>query len=231
VLILGGFLITQEAYGPLVQWLGQRGIRAEVVPVSRLEWLLTTGTRGWRRILDRVDDRVRELAEQSGSGKVTLIGHSSGGVMLRLYLGDQPFAGRIYNGTQQCDRLVTLGSPHQAVRATRLRALVDQRYPGCPFADQVDYVAVAGALDVDGPIASRLARRIARASYRGISGDGSASGDGFVPVGSAHLRGARQLLIRETAHGGLFGSLWYGSPERIGLWWDVVVDPQQGTGP
>ena len=43
VLILGGFLITAEAYAPMAAWLKQLGVfDAHVVPVTRLEWLLTT---------------------------------------------------------------------------------------------------------------------------------------------------------------------------------------------
>ena len=62
--------------------------------------------------------------------------------MLRPYLADQTFLGRRFNGAPRCDRLITLGSPHQALRATPLRARVDRKFPGCPEADRVDYVAV-----------------------------------------------------------------------------------------
>ena len=237
VLILGGFLITPEAYEPLAEWIRrEQGVVAEVVPVSRLQWLGTMGAEGWARILDRVEERAQALQRLSPSGLVSLIGHSSGGVMLRLYLGEEPFAGRRYAGHQRCNRLVMLGSPHQAVRATPLRALVDRRYPGCPFADHVDYVSVAGRLDLDGVNASGLSRRSARRSYRTISGDPEAGGDGLVPLSSALLNGSRHLVLEDTAHGGLFGRSWYGSPERIRQWWPfawsisasstAVQDPQ-----
>ena len=92
VLILGGFLITEEAYQPMADWLMQQGvIAAEVVPVSRYDWLLTSWGFGWIRVLDRVDDAVKRLQAKSPSGQVTLIGHSSGGVMLRPYLRDTSF--------------------------------------------------------------------------------------------------------------------------------------------
>ena len=54
-----------------------------------------------------------------------MIGHSSGGVMLLLFLGAEPFEGRIYNGTAAADRLSCLGSPHTALRARPLRELVN----------------------------------------------------------------------------------------------------------
>jgi hypothetical protein len=224
VLILGGFLITPEAYAPMADWIRRRQrVPVEVVPVGRLDWLLTIGAPGWRRILDRVDARVRRLQAVSPSGRVTLIGHSSGGVMLRLYLGDAPFAGRCWAGRDRCSRLVMLGSPHQAVRATPLRALVDRRYPGCAFADQVDYLAVAGRLDLDSADATALSRRGARRSYQAIAGDGEAVGDGLVPVSAALLRDARRQVLENTAHGRLFGRFWYGSPERLRQWWPTAV--------
>ena len=89
VVILGGFLITEEAYQPMAKWLTERGVvDAQVVNVSRYDWLLTSWSFGWRRVLDRVDELVKQLQPKSPSDQITLIGHSSGGVMLRLYMRD-----------------------------------------------------------------------------------------------------------------------------------------------
>ena len=224
VVILGGFLITAEAYAPMANWLMNQGVvDAEVVSVSRYEWLLTSWAFGWRRVLDRVDEVVQRLQAKSPNGKVTLIGHSSGGVMLRLYLSDQPFQGRTYAGAARCNRLISLGSPHQAVRATPLRAMVDRRFPGC-HESGVDYVAIAGDLDLESAIASKFSRRSAKGSYRGIAGSDDVRGDGLVPVQSALLCDARQLIQSDTAHGGFFGSTWYASPQRLEAWWRFALN-------
>lgn len=226
VLVLGGFLITAEAYAPMTVWLKQQGVlEAQVVPVTRLEWLMTTWGFGWRRVLDRVDAMVQELQASSPTGRVTLIGHSSGGVMLRLYLSDEAVVGGGYGGAARCDRLVTLGSPHQAVRATPLRMLVDRRFPGC-HEPGVDYVAIAGEINLEGENASAFSRRSASGSYKSIAGDAELSGDGLVPVGSALLKGARHLVQADTAHGGFFGKLWYGSVQRLESWWPFVIGNQ-----
>jgi hypothetical protein len=219
ILILGGFLITAEAYAPMCRWLAAQnsGQPVRLVPASRFDWLLTVGAFGWRRLLDRTAALAEELAAASPTGKVTLIGHSSGGVMLRLLLGSEPFAGRIYGAVAQANRLICLGSPHTALRATPLRQLVDRRYPGCFFADAVDYVSVAGDLSLaDG---SATARRLAPGSYRAISGREDAAGDGLVPVASACLAGSRTIVLPGVAHGGAFGTRWYGSPEVVAQWW------------
>ena len=225
VVIFGGFLITEEAYRPLADWIEQTtDAPVRIVPASKLDWLATSWGFGWSRLLDRVDSAVHELANQSTTGRVTLIGHSSGGVMLRPYLTDQTFLGRRFNGAARCNRLITLGSPHQALRATPLRARVDREFPGCPEADRVDYVAVAGRLDPLGSNASSFSRRSAARSYRQILGEPDLEGDGLVPVRSALLRNARWIELADTALGGLFGQSWYGSTDRINNWWSRLGD-------
>ena len=223
VVILGGFLITTEAYQPMADWIRQRDdCDVVVIPASRIDWLLTSWAFGWRRLLDRVHTEVSCLAAGSPTGRVTLIGHSSGGVMLRLYLSDRSFAGRRYGGAGMCNRLITLGSPHQARRATPLRAMVDREFPGAAFPG-VDYLAVAGTLDPTSSTASAFSRRTAANNYRSIVGTSEVEGDGLVPVTSALLQGARHLVLPDTAHGVFFGSSWYGSNDRLDQWCDQVL--------
>ena len=218
VLILGGFLISAEAYQPMCDWLAARTLQpVELVPANRFDWLLTSFGIGWRRLLDRTAQRAEALASRSPTGRITLIGHSSGGVMLRLFLGADRFEGRLYNGRQWADRLYCLGSPHTALRATPLRQLVDRRYPGAWFADAVHYISVAG--DLAPAEGSRLSRRLAHRSYQAIAGRSDLPGDGLVPVGSASLSGAEQIVLPGVAHGAAFGNRWYGSAEVVEQWW------------
>ena len=218
VLILGGFLITAEAYQPMCRWLRHRTQQpVELVPASRIDWLLTSWSFGWGRLLDRVAAQAEALAARSATGKVTLIGHSSGGVMLRLFLADDPFAGRRYNGRQWVNCLYTLGSPHTALRATPLRQMVDRCYPGSYFSDAVRYISVAGSLAAqDG---SALSQRMAPRSYQAIAGRIDLQGDGLVPVDSALLSGSEMVTLPGVAHGGAFGERWYGTPDVVDQWW------------
>ncbi len=218
VLILGGFLIGEEAYQPMCRWLQERTQQpVDLVSASRFDWLLTSWSFGWARLLDRAARQAQALAERSPTGKITLIGHSSGGVMLRLFLADEPFAGRRYNGKRWADRLYTLGSPHTAVRATPLRQMVDRRYPGAWFADAVHYIAVAGELAPEQ--GAPLSRRMGPRSYQAIAGRTDLAGDGLVPVPSALLQGAEPITLAGVAHGGAFGERWYGSPAVVEQWW------------
>lgn len=55
ILMLGAFLISPEAYGPMLRRLEQlSGQPVRLVPVAKPEWLLTVFAFGWARILDRV---------------------------------------------------------------------------------------------------------------------------------------------------------------------------------
>ena len=221
IVILGGFLIDPPAYGPMVQRLEQLVSQpVRLVPVGKAEWTLTVFAFAWARILDRVAKTVADLAASSPSGRVTLIGHSSGGIMLRLFLDDAPFQGRRYNGKALADTLVMLGSPHTALKATALRAMVQRRLPGAAFADRVRYISVAGDLQLDA--ASPMARRLAPAAYRNSTGNAADRGDGLVPVSSALLEGSTPVVLPGVAHGGAFGASWYGTPDVVERWWAAV---------
>ena len=230
IVILGGFLIDAEAYGPMVRRLEQlSGQPVRLVPVGRPEWLLTVFAFAWARILDRVQVAVAEQARLSSTGRVTLIGHSSGGIMLRLFLDPAPFQGRRYDGKALVDTLVMLGSPHTALKATPLRRLVERRLPGAAFAPAVRYWSVAGDLDLEG--ATPTARRLAPTAYRNSSGDPHDRGDGLVPLASALLEGSTPVVLAGVAHGGAFGSCWYGSPAAVERWWPAVAAPAGPASP
>ncbi|MFN9623410.1 MAG: esterase/lipase family protein [Cyanobacteriota bacterium] len=225
VLILGGFLITAEAYAPMVDTLARlTGQPVRLIPVSRLEWGLTVFPFAWARILDRVTTTAAALALDSPTGRITLVGHSSGGIMLRLFLSDLPFQGRVFGGRRLADRLICLGSPHTARKATPLRALVDRDLPGAFHSDQVRYVSVAGAVNLDAAAgeARDTARRLAPAAYRNSTGNPDDQGDGLVPCTGALLGGSRPIVLEGVAHGGAFGPRWYGSPEVVETWWEAA---------
>ncbi len=68
-------------------------------------------------------------------------------------------------------------------------------------------------------LTTRQAHR-AYSVYEQISGRGDVWGDGFIPLPSALLDGAQQVILDDVSHFGIFGEPWYGSPETIPLWWN-----------
>ena len=219
IIILGGFLINSSAYKEMTECIKSRtNNKVAIVPVTKIEWLSTNWAFGWGIILDKVEKLVKELSINSPTQKVTLIGHSSGGMMLRLFISDLLFNRKKYNGKDYVNCLITLGSPNQAKRATYLRNLVSSTLPGSFYSKDVHYISVAGELDLNGPIATKTSLRLSKSSYRALNGNGDVIGDGLVPRDSALLIGSTQVVIKETAHGKTFGKDWYGSKNKVEEW-------------
>tara|TARA_Y100001968_G_C19431890_1_gene757521 strand:+ start:1172 stop:1873 length:702 start_codon:yes stop_codon:yes gene_type:complete len=225
IIILGGFLIDISAYKEMIEQIKRKTNNSVViVPVTKTEWLCTNWSFGWTIILDKVHKIVTSLSKVSQSNKVTLIGHSSGGMILRLYLSELLFNQKIYNGKDFSNCLITLGSPNQAKRSTFLRNFVSSKLPGSFYGEYVHYISVAGELDLNGPIATKISRRLSKASYKALNGDENVIGDGLVPTDSALLIGSKQIIIKETAHGKAFGSEWYGSKNKVEQWLNNSLD-------
>ena len=113
VVILGGFLSPARLYDAMRDALA-RLTRQPVwtVPLRGPEWLLSVTPVGWAYLLRQLEQTVQRARRDSPTGRVTLIGHSAGGVISRLYLSPQPFAGHRYRGLEAVSDLITLGSPH-----------------------------------------------------------------------------------------------------------------------
>ena len=224
IVILGGFLIRTNAYEEMIQCLQERtNQKVVIVEVSKIEWFCTAWEFGWKIILDKVDKIVKSLTNESLTNKVTLIGHSSGGMILRLYLSDLLFKKKVYNGKTYANNLITLGSPNQAIRATYLRSFVSSRLPGSYYSNEVNYISIAGELDLDGPIATKTSIRLSKSSYKALNGNENLIGDGLVPIDSALLIGSKQIVIKETAHGRAFGKDWYGSKNKVEEWMNKTL--------
>ena len=223
VIILGGFLITDEAYIQMAEYIARKiDYSVLVIKTSKFDWLLTNWDFGWKRILDRVDKSVKQQQKHSPTGKVTLIGHSSGGIMLRLYLSNYNLSGEIFRGAEKSNCLITLGSPHNAKRATRLRSLVEKEFPGSFYSDNVKYISIAGLLDLNSNKASLLSKITAASSYKSISGNSNDSGDGIVPLQSALLRDSKHIVLKQTCHGKLFGDKYYYAEESVNEWCEQI---------
>ncbi|KAL6764512.1 Alpha/Beta hydrolase protein [Haematococcus lacustris] len=223
---------------------------------------------GYTWYLDRVQEAVQLALQASGAQQVDLVGHSAGGWLARAYIGDPRYQGEPAASAtaQPCPNpavraLVTLGSPQKPPPPELARdmtggalAWVHDRYPGAFFADQgVAYVTVAGLtvkggrqLDAQGrPVQvkgrPRLPSEYAYDSYGQVCGLGQGvEGDAVVPLNSACLQGARQVLLPGVWHSvskiGTFdeasGVVWYGSGAVVDAWLQPYVQeayPQAGA--
>ena len=192
-----------------------------IIEVSRREWLKTNSIQGWSNILNKVQESVQIAIKEDDSKKVDLIGHSSGGIILRLYLTNELFNNKTYDGKLFTKQLITLGSPHQALRATTLRKYVDENYPG-KFFKNINYISVGGTVDINSKEASLFTKIFAKNSYKSISGKKNELGDGLVPLSSSILKGSQEIIIPSTFHSRIFGDNWYGSPKIIKEWYDKI---------
>jgi len=221
--ILPGYLESAIAYRQMEQSLQQMGCPTVTVPLRSRDWFTTLGGRPVTPILLQLDRTVKQVLQQHNVSKVNLIGHSAGGWISRIYLGEKPYLGRgeiasidPWQAHTYVATLVTLGTPHVSQeRWTRWNLdFVNNNYPGAFYSD-VDYVCVAGKT-IFGQ--RRRGNWLAYSSYKLTCGQGDCWGDGITPIAAAHLQGAKNLVVEGVKHSPRAGGLWYGSPEVLPSW-------------
>lgn len=115
VMVLPGFLGSDEGNGPLIRFLRDLGYTAKGWGQGR-----NLGVEGFDRV--ELGRRIEALAH-AGNGKVSLIGHSLGGIYAREMAR---------SGPQWVNQVITLGSPfsgggQQASHASRLYQRLNPR--------------------------------------------------------------------------------------------------------
>ena len=219
---MGGFLSSQHTYRKTQQFLQRiSGQKVWIVPVHLYSWLGSITLSGWVRILNRLNETVLNAVKESKTGKVTLIGHSSGGILGRLFLSPEPLKGHSYNGLDIVNMLITLGSPHYNHKGAALRQWVEEKYPGAYFDPDVRYVSVVGKA-IRGNKRGSLKERRIHWFYKTLCGRGDAWGDGVVPLPSALLKGSHHIVVDGLRHYSRFKHPWYGTEESIRSWWDAI---------
>jgi hypothetical protein len=225
IIILGGFLSFAAVYNGLSQPLSAlSGHKVWVVETRVFDWLPSISKAGWFLVLNKLDMMVRKARANSRIGKVTLIGHSQGGVLGRLYLRPEPFMGKRFHGLDHIDHLITLGSPHinqsGLKRGGHMSRWVERLVPGSTYSSRVRYTSVAGKYIHGNSTGSRF-ERFAHGIYKEICAEGEVWGDGIVPVPSALLPDSQHIILNGVSHYSLLGEPWYGSEEVLPLWWNT----------
>lgn len=233
--IIPGYLESAIAYRSLELELRQRGFMVQTVPLRRRDWLQTIFSRSVSSVLEQIDTTITQILNESQSEQVNIIGHSAGGWIGRIYLGEVPYGNAknsyrlIENrrdtpwGSRYRDRistLVTLGTPHiSQERWTRANLdFVNSNYPGAFYAN-VRYICIAGK----SVFGQRYGRNwFAYSSYQQTCGNGATWGDGITPIPSAHLAGAENIIIEGVLHSPRSPGIWYGSPEIVQQWFKYL---------
>jgi len=134
--------------------------------------------------------------------------------------------------------IVTLGAPHlpppQGVMDMTRGALriTNEKFPGAFHHPEIFYVTVAGNL-IQGVQQQRNkffeptdVAGFAYESYSAVCGNGTALGDGVVPLEYSHLGDDFSIKIElpGVAHSINIPERWYGAEQVIDQWLEVVVD-------
>jgi triacylglycerol esterase/lipase EstA (alpha/beta hydrolase family) len=227
--ILPGYLAGAIDYRGLQQILIEAGYPTIIVPLLKRDWLPTLGGRSVLPILERLHQTVEQVMQDHNSSQINLIGHSAGGWISRIYLGEYPYdvhgvlANRTYawKAHSVVSNLLTLGTPHTSFeRWTRINLdFVNLTYPGAFYSD-VNYVCVAGKA-IYGE--RRPGSWLAYSSYQLTCGKGNEWGDGICPIESAHLDGAENLTLDQVKHSPRSGGVWYGSPNVVPQWMNYLA--------
>ncbi|XP_058225129.1 uncharacterized protein LOC131334223 [Rhododendron vialii] len=157
--ILPGLGNNTSDYDKLKLTLNGYGVPTVIAKVSRIDWLRNAaglvdpnywqGTLRPRPVLDwylkRVDEAVNEAKELAAGGPLSLIGHSAGGWLARVYMEEF--------GLSNISLLLTLGTPHLpppkgspgVIDQTRgLLNYVEENCSKAVYTPELRYVCIAG---------------------------------------------------------------------------------------
>jgi triacylglycerol esterase/lipase EstA (alpha/beta hydrolase family) len=221
--ILPGYLAGASDYQVLQTDLQRLGIATTIVPLRWQDWVPTLGGRSVAPILRKIDATVQQVRQEHNAAKVNLVGHSAGGWLARIYLGETPYCIHpqdqedcVWHARPYVHTLLTLGTPHTSLERWTLKNLnfVNETYPGAFYSD-VRYICVAGKAILG---KRRPGSWLAYSSYKITGGDGEVWGDGITPIAAAHLDGAKNLIIEGATHSPKNQRPWYGSAGLIEEW-------------
>ncbi|XP_062097367.1 uncharacterized protein LOC133803369 isoform X2 [Humulus lupulus] len=240
--ILPGLGNNSGDYHNLQLTLKHHGIPSVVAKVSRLDWFRNAaglvdpnywrGTLRPRPVLDwylnRVDQAIQEAKELSQGESLSVIGHSAGGWLARVYMQDY--------GVSHISLLLTLGTPHLpppkgVIDQTRgLLNYVEYHCSKAVYTPHLKYVCIAGRYIEGAPFFGNsmnggkvsFRSRFVGQGYKQVCGKADVWGDGVVPEESAHLEGALNVSLEGVYHSPVGSDddsrPWYGSPAVLHQW-------------
>eukprot|EP00929_Paragymnodinium_shiwhaense_P007022 TRINITY_DN110982_c0_g1_i1.p1 TRINITY_DN110982_c0_g1~~TRINITY_DN110982_c0_g1_i1.p1 ORF type:complete len:576 (+),score=94.46 TRINITY_DN110982_c0_g1_i1:59-1729(+) len=234
IVILPGLGNDSGDYTDLIRLLAKDGHTAAVVPVVRPDWLRNAlglldssyweGTLQPRPVLDWYLDRLAALIDGKdrpvSENGVILLGHSAGGWLGRIVLGESQGRG--------VRRLVTLGTPHcpplagsDAFDQTRgLLTYVQTQYQTLP--SSVEGISVIGRyMEGTEEVFTDLPAFVVGLGYKQVHGRADVMGDGIIPQPSAEMDGMKIVELEGVYHSPLGADVdrkWYGDAEIYDKW-------------
>jgi hypothetical protein len=230
IVILGGFGSNYQQYRKLQEYLQTAsGRMVSIAPIGLIDWMGVIASDSYGDLLRLVHKAIQSALTRNNAQRVTLVTHSAGGVLARIYMGDQPYGPQrlIYNGFNYVDTLVTLGTPHSTRSSNRQGGqnqivFAQEVYPGA-YWRFIRYVSVMGK-GVFGSRNGSVAERGAWQSYQMLDGDGYQWGDGVVPLRSGLLDGSYKVVVEGLRHDQRPENRWYASSlATVRSWWQQVV--------
>jgi len=226
-----------------------------IVKFSLRDWVKVIFGGDLKVYLDRLEEVVTDLYETHGGDyPVRLVGHSAGGWIGRLFLGNVSYQQKDY-GARHCRKvccLITLGAPHQSnenypfgrfderlylppsVTLEKQSSLqfCNYFYPQGNEFEGVRVVCVAGDAirgeKLLSPTLRNLDNVLAYQAYKAVCGDGSVTGDSVTPVCIALLEKAHEnIVLPGVWHGtaSRTGRPWYGDLDVLDHWAHHLVHP------
>lgn len=239
ILIVGGFGASWNIYQPLRKTLATvSGRPVFLTRLEMLDWLSVIVSDDYSNLLKRLHISVTDTLRRTDASRLLILGHSAGGVLARIYMGDQPYGPEklVYNGFQQVATLVTIGTPHTTPKRGRFGGLnqigfVQTNYPGA-YWRFIRYVSVISP-SIKGARSGAPHERGACESYMMLSNECEQWGDGVVPVSCSQLDGAWNVSVDGIRHDPRPDERpWYGQDEQtVRLWWDHVEQAERESVP
>jgi hypothetical protein len=225
--------------------------RVETIDISAFEWLpaLLAGS-SFTFFLNKLDRLARELEDNQSSGgnrkkKLSIVGHSAGGWLARIWLGAAVYDGTSYQGSRLCDTLLTLGTPHLSVEEYPFgRVLEARKGQEGPMTEKAKGSSLSFANEFCGASDLRNEKEegegleiicvagngyhgkeggwATRASYKCTCRKEDVDGDGVCPIESAILPGCdSSVVLDKVFHSPTNQSqnkLWYGDQQVVQKW-------------
>lgn len=230
ILIVGGFGASWHAYQPfqrVLEAVSKR--RTFITRLATMDWMSVVVSDDYSTVLKRLNTAILDTLRRTQAQQLMLVAHSAGGILSRIYLGDQPYGAErlVFNGFQRVKTLVTLGTPHTTTRTGRFGgmnqiAFAQTRYPGA-YWRFIHYITVISK-GILGNKEGTPPERNAWDSYMMLSDNGNQWGDGIVPLSCGVLDGAHTVIVEGLRHDQLPDErVWYGHDETtIKTWWSHV---------